>query len=498
MRQACALGLNLQNDSKTVSDSSKEIRSRVWWAVCSAEFRLSVMTGRPSAFTNVDFTVSLPRPVEEESFLVPRHAAFSNQDVALHHRYSRPESRYTENSPSNQSSGSSTRVKVSPAASPTPAFPHPTLDGHGAIPPSHAMYFLIQTKLSLFTNEVLHQLYRSRVVAKSWAQIQAVISALVIKLEKWQSALPPVFDFSKKQRDQQFSRQRMSLGFFYYSTLMIISRPCLCRINRKLPHASEKYREFNRATAAKCVHAAKDMLGLLPNEPNPIGLYKVTPWWCLVHHLVQAATVSMLELSYQADHLPHEVEEILQSARKAVQWLHSMAEEDLAAHRAWRLCDDMLQKVASKVGRQFDIQPEGDLPDGELPDEHLPDHEGNCDGTSFNYSYPLTDSMDAPYIHSARPEEAGTFGANHTPFNPTDGLHQQGLFREGLPLQALMYTSYDEFFPPSPFFQQPPPMTAPELPADFLSMFPSPYQMDGVLSGDLDDRGMPKIGQGRS
>lgn len=544
MRQACTLGLNLQNDSKSVIASSKEVRSRVWWAVCSAECRLSVMTGRLSAFTNVDFTVPLPLPIEEGSFSLPTHSAFNNQEVPFHPRDSGQASSHMENDPFNPSFGSSTEVKVPPTGSTVPI-----LYSHQTIGPSHALYFLIQTRLSLFTNEVLHQLYRPKVVMKSWAQIQVIISTLEVKIGEWLTCLPPVFDFFKHQRDQQFSRQRMSLGFFYYSTLMIIYRPCLCRINRKLPHASEKSREFNRATAAKCVHAAKNMLGLLPNEPNPIALYKITPWWCLVHHLVQAATVLMLELSYQADHLPNEVGQILQSAGKAVHWLRSMAEADLAAHRAWRLCDDMLRKVAAKVGRKFDTQPEGnstdvELPDGDMPDGELPtpdgdlpdrdmpdrdlpnrdffwdmpvrgmpvgdlpDRDGNGNDGGGLFQYPITrmERSNPPYFSSARPEEPGTQGMNYTPFPPTEGFYRQELpdelpripieeiphvsiedlpeVTQGPPLDLIMYTLYDEFFPPPAFLDFPPQMTAQGSPTDFLSVFPNPNQMDGVISGD--------------
>ena len=468
MRHACALGLNLQNKSTSVSDSSKEIRHRVWWAVCSVDFRLAVMTGRSSAFMKADCTVALPRAAEEESFFVPATSTFSNQSG-----HPSQEPPYVDGIPPYRSSGPSAQIEVSPTESFAPAFPPtPTF-------PSHALFFLLQTKLGLITNEVLNRLYRSKVITRSWAQVQLLISALTVKLEQWQTSLPLVFDFSKKQRDQQFVRQRMCLGFFYYSTSMIISRPCLCRVNRNMPHASDVSKEFNQATAAKCVHAAKDMLDLLPNEPNPVGLYKVAPWWCLVHHLVQAATVSMLELSYRADHLPREIDEILQSATKAVQWLRSMAPVDLAAYRAWRQCEDMLHKVASMVGRSFDQFPEGDLPDGD-------DGGGSVDhGVSRSFFYPS-------YMPAeGRIDGSANLGGNFAPtlFHPTEALHQAGPFREGLPLQAQIYTSYDEFFPPTTDPPPPPlpPETTLESPSDFLSMFPSPDQMEGLLSGELDD-----------
>lgn len=439
------------------------------------------MTGRPSAFVNADSTVPLPRPDEEESFFLRGNSAFQNHEVQLHPRYSSQESPYQDKTPLNRSSSSPTKIKVSPTESLGPAFPP------SPIPASQALYFLLQTKLGLVTNEVLDQLYRPRVVTRSWGHVQLIISALAAKLDQWQASLPPLFDFSKKQRDQQFSSQRMCLGFFFYSTVMIISRPCLCRINRTMPYASGKSKEFNRATAARCVHAAKDMLDLLPNEPNPIGVYKLAPWWCLVHHLVQAATISMLELSFQADHVPEEVDRILQSAKKAVHWLRSMAEEDLAASRAWRLCGDMLHKVAFMVGRPLDGFPDESWPDsasmtggggGDSGDEG---DSGVGGGSSFDYPY---------FTSSAGPDGAANLGDNFDPFHPTEGSHH-----EGLPLQAQIYTCYDEFFPPS---LHPSAMTAPESPSDFLSMFPNPNQVEGLVTGDVDNLSMTRDDLGRS
>lgn len=54
IRYASALGLNLRNDNRNVVDSSKEIRYRVWWALCSVERILAVMLGRLISFSQTD------------------------------------------------------------------------------------------------------------------------------------------------------------------------------------------------------------------------------------------------------------------------------------------------------------------------------------------------------------------------------------------------------------------------------------------------------------
>lgn len=247
--------------------------------------------------------------------------------------------------------------------------------------------------MSTFTDEVLNRLYRADAMSKSWADIQSTIATLNSKIERWRAKLPNVFDFTKKQRDQNFVRQRMSLGFFYYSILTIINRPCLCRIDRKISDQSGKAKDFNRETAMKCVHAARDMLEMLPQEPNAVGLYTVTPWWCLVHYLMQATTVLMLELSFRSEHMPNEVEEIFDSAKKATDWLRSLSEEDEAARRAWSLCNEMLCKVAPKIGRS----PAEALNYDCVSDhqDHAMDQMQGMDNTQFTQA-PTTSSMYLP------------------------------------------------------------------------------------------------------
>ena len=139
---------------------------------------------------------------------------------------------------------------------------------------------------------------------------------------------------------------------------MTIHRPCLCRLDRRIPAQSVKSREFNRAAAASCVDAARDMLQMLPDEPNAVGLNRIGPWWCLIHYLVQATVVLLLELSFRANHMPEEAENIFDGAQKAVRWLHNLGEENYSARRAWALCNSMLRECAPKVGRIVDHLPE--------------------------------------------------------------------------------------------------------------------------------------------
>ena len=73
---------------------------------------------------------------------------------------------------------------------------------------------------------------------------------------------------------------------------------------------------------------------MIPDEPNSIGLYKTFPWWSILHYLIQTAPVLMLELAYCVDQMPEKAENILNSAKKIIRWLHHMAADNAATQRA--------------------------------------------------------------------------------------------------------------------------------------------------------------------
>ena len=406
------------------------------------------MTGRPTSFAETDCTAPLPLPLEEDSLY--NTATTSPQAIKMLRRLSSQESRPNDIATSTPSSSHSSKARGSPVNSSTslpPTLQSSSHDLKQSIPTTGALAFSFHTKLSTFTNEVLTRLYRANSMNQSWAQVQNTIASLNSRLEEWLLQLPNVFDFTKKQRDQEFSCQRMSLGFFYYSTAMIINRPCLCRIDRNIPNESSKAREFNRETAARCVHAARDMLKLLPDTPNPKGLYKVGPWWCLVHYLMQAATVLMLELSFRADHMPTEVEEVFDCANKALVWLSSMAEDDEAARRASVLCAEGLRKVAPKVGRN----------------------------PSDVTKYPKHQSRGAENLRSLQ--------TTHIEQSIAPTQYQRPyLYTTSAPFQPPIYGSYDH-----PMFYSNPP-TAGNLPnssaASYEDMFPSSHDMENMRFDD--------------
>lgn len=401
------------------------------------------MTGRPTFFTETDCTAPLPYPTEEESVGSTMHSSQGIQTSRLWSDQDLMQFGIANSSPSSDTQ-SSKKGKTPSDILASPVSQRSIQSHRQPFPSCDFLALRYHITLSTFTNEVLISLYRASAISETWAHVQESISSLNQKLENWRLELPPVFDFTKNQRDQRFLRNRKSLGFFYYSTLIIINRPCLCRIDRKITDESDTAKIFNRETAMRCVHAARDMLELLPEHSNSTGLFKIAPWWCLVHQLMQSATILMLELSFRADHMPNEVEEVFESAKKALACLSNMSEVDEAARRAAVLCNQMLRQVAPKVGRNPSDASHFE-PDGVNPIQSVADMQG-----------------------MQHPESA--------PSGLSQYQAQYG-YTSSAPFQPPAFTTYDQFLSYGHL-----PTTSSQAPFDDL--FPTASDMEGMTFQD--------------
>lgn len=144
--------------------------------------------------------------------------------------------------------------------------------------------------------------------------------------------------------------------------------------------------------ATIALEAAVRMLRLIPDQPNAIQLYQICPWWCVLHYLMQATTVLLLELSFGNVHTPDEELNTLNTAKKGVRWLHAMSEESIASRRAWRLCDSCLRRIA--IGMDYDLS---DMPSSS-PDEPQPQQQQPLQTESTNHP---TDMVPDPILPAA-------------------------------------------------------------------------------------------------
>lgn len=108
-------------------------------------------------------------------------------------------------------------------------------------------------------------------------------------MQRWFENLPENLSLVSRGRDSNNPRIRIELAMYYRSLQMILYRPCLCA-NSVEAEAVES-REFNHRSARACVLGAMSMLALLPDDPTATEIYRLLPWWSLLHFVVQASAV---------------------------------------------------------------------------------------------------------------------------------------------------------------------------------------------------------------
>ena len=317
----------------------------------------------------------LPIPLEEEQFEthVGKKLLAKQRQQGDRAPASNTQTPVTASTPSTDRSRSQTKVD-----SRSPSMPEGAQSGGlewaKDVQPNSSLYFLHMIQLTRLTQSIFHSLYNPSSIAGTWSDIQGKVKDLDERLEHWYRKLPPAFAFRRKQRERGSYEHRLNLGFSYYSAKMTVHRPCLCRLDRKIPGQSNKSLAFNRNSAAACVETAMEMLLLIPDEPNAVGLIRVSPWWNVLHWLVQATTVLMLEIAFRVHHMPEDAETILESCKKGIRWLHALAEDDTSAKRAWSMCNALFRDAAKKIGREVDDLPQN-IPGKPTPpqDTTMPD-----------------------------------------------------------------------------------------------------------------------------
>lgn len=343
---AFALGLHLRNVGSCTSDTSKEIRYRVWWSLYTIEHVLSVMTGRPSCIFESTCTTPLPVPFDESDF----------QKDEVSRLISSPSRR----GPSQlariavNSSTSSLKASLECDFNDTEITTPKDTENSGAeflksLPPCMSLYFLQLTTLTSIAKRMTNKLYSPEAVSAPLASTEFAIQSLMLEIDTWFMNLPSPYDFTSTQTTQCPAGQKMGLAFLFYSTKIGITRPCLCRLDSVRPQGEKAY-DFCNKTAAECVESACHMLTLFPESPDASLLHETCPWWCILHFLMQATTVLLLELAFGTQHVPEKASTVSKAARKAVQWLSILSKTNPPSERAWKLCDRFLRRLTPHIG----------------------------------------------------------------------------------------------------------------------------------------------------
>ncbi|GAD96257.1 fungal specific transcription factor [Paecilomyces variotii No. 5] len=334
IRSALALGINLRNVDGNTTDESKEARSRLWWSLYYLEHLLAVSTGRVSSISESATSTDPPLPFEENSDQQPdADRVFSK----LSYREYRPKGTLFED-----------RVE---AAS--------TAEWLKTVQLNPSLYFFVLVDLTLVSHAVLNTVYTVNALRDGWSQTVARISKFSSKLEVWLSKIPGAYKFPLEGQDRPFekedwTKERFSLAISYYSAQITMTRPCLTHPDsRETSPASERKNQHTKLgndMAQVCLDSALSLIGLLPEEPDVAWLFRLSPWWCILHHIMQATVIVLIHLSLDTINDGPRVSTVLSAAKKAHRWLTHMANRSLSYQRAFALCDGFIRRIALKKG----------------------------------------------------------------------------------------------------------------------------------------------------
>jgi hypothetical protein len=235
---------------------------------------------------------------------------------------------------------------------------------------SSAVYFFYQADLAKITHAITNGVYNIDVLMHGWERIAGRIDLYSAKLDDWLSSIVPPFRFTD-DRGRKFpsldSPYQISLALHFYSTRIVLGRPCLNRpgINTdtgiKYPRS-----QFDNDTTLICLQSALDLISIFPDQPNPVWLFDSTPWWCVLHFIMQSVSILLVHLSIGpvnirtknnkevsaegASGTEESPEIVFKAIKKICSWLHALSEYDHSSQRAFDICNKLFHRVASNQG----------------------------------------------------------------------------------------------------------------------------------------------------
>jgi len=211
-----------------------------------------------------------------------------------------------------------------------------------------SQFFLALTELGIIGRSFLRVCRCAEVLESPWSDVQRAIQRSDSKLLHWRSALKNLSFHRNQELDLSHQRRSLSLCLSYYSTRMVINRPSLYRLAKRIPSGSIESQNFDRQSADECVQAALDLLTMVPDDGHPTDFFKVCPWFCLLQYFVQAAAVLLLYLSTAGTQasIPG-VGDAVASTRKAVHWLGVMGSKSPVAEHAAVKVGEILHAVCN-------------------------------------------------------------------------------------------------------------------------------------------------------
>ncbi|KAL4994710.1 fungal-specific transcription factor domain-containing protein [Aspergillus recurvatus] len=372
LRSAISLGINLRFQDEKTPVASKEARTRLWWSIFQIEHILTSITGRISGCSEGLSAALLPVPFDEEG--ADRNPGLSEIFRDRNLRCTRLQLTLFQNKEQAESAAG----------------------WLSKCEPSPALLFHIIIDLNIIAQAVINSVYSIQGLRQSTFQLEQRLQRHSKSMDNWLRKVPYLYRFFISPEDDTFhlpsrategesdyTRERITLAVYYYSARITLCRPCLSHSPASLQKAgdSNSRASFRALMTLTCLRSSLSMLSILPDTPDTAWLISITPWWSILHFLMQAITAVLICLTTQSgedpdENIPHiDKGTMISQTNKGLRWLHHLGFSSLGAARAFTLCESFVRRIGPSLG--FDL---GDLPSGkDFPSEGGDDMIGTGD-----------------------------------------------------------------------------------------------------------------------
>lgn len=386
----------MRNVDDRINPDSKETRCRLWCSIFMLEQFLTTITGRPTSLDKA-FAVNAPLLYAESHFTDLSGSHFVNDDLEREKVLN-----WTLFENASQTFTRSEQLK--------------------SVQPSPSLYFFYQVDLLLIANAITSRVYGVDALQNGWKSVEGAIKSYSQMLDRWLSSINDKLSFVDENGEvlrPVLSRNQVSLALNFYSTCILLNRPCLSRPGlRERAGIRFPRNPFGNDRALACVRSALMLLNILPDEASQDWFYGKSPWWAMLHFLMQATAVLLIHFTVGPVPVRTEqgIEEyyeaaspdtVLLNCKKALHWLHHMAKKDQACRRAFELCHSLFCRIASSKDINLeDVPSPSSLRSLDSPDPNLP--------YNFSRSHPFPAASAEPSLDDSNCDEGISSGATTT------------------------------------------------------------------------------------
>lgn len=290
---------------------------------------LSHMTGRPTCIGSSSFSVDQPIPFTEDLFEHPQVMQLLKSQA-----FRKDCLNWSLDEQDNGDNVDSSWLK--------------------GVEPNQGLQFFYLVDLMHIAHIAIGELFSPTGFQASRSYIKRRIRFYDEKIDEWLSRLHPAFRFVDEQDNLSLktpSQEQIVLALHYYSARITLYRPC----SPFRRHPGPKEKEYNNISR-RCLEAAMSLIAVFPDIVDVEWIYKLSPWWCIHHFVMQAGTILVI-FSQRVDSAEHTNDpfqdsvdkeksmEIQNGCRKAHSWLHGLSGVDESFRRAFLLFDDLVKRL---------------------------------------------------------------------------------------------------------------------------------------------------------